>query len=76
MNIQTYLINREAQLNCSLEVNENGIQTINYLGRYFTPSEFDVLYPVNVLQVDWQNKPFKGDNNNKCIGFIHNLKSY
>lgn len=76
MTIQQYLINKTAQLNCSLSVNENGSQVINYDGRDFTPLAFDLLYPVNVLSVDWQNKENKGLNNNKKALFIHNIKSY
>lgn len=76
MNIQTYLINKTAQLNCNASLNEKGELTINYDGRDFTSVEFDELYPVNVLQVNWQNKENKGANNNRKIGFIHNIKSY
>lgn len=76
MNIQQYLINKTAQLNCNASLNEKGELIINYAGRDFTPLEFDLLYPVNVLSVNWQNKENKGLNNNKKIGFIHNIKSY
>lgn len=76
MNIQTYLQNKAAQLNCNASINEQGTITINYLGRSFTSDEFDILYPVNVLKIDWSGKESKGENPDRSRAFLYNKKSY
>lgn len=76
MNIHQYLANKLAQLTSTATIDQQGNLTIQYHGETFSASEFDCLYPVDIIKIDWQGKESKGENNNKCIGFIHNKKSY
>lgn len=76
MNIHQYLANKLAQLTSTATIDQQGNLTIQYQGRIFTAPEFDCLYPVDIIKIDWQGKESKGTNNNKKVLFIHNKKSY
>lgn len=77
MNIHEYLTNKEAQLNSIATITENGDLIINYAGRNFTQDEFNLLYPTDVLKIDWEFKKYpKGNNSDKTKLFLHNKKSY